>query len=137
MEDRLYLVSAHDIADLRNCLSRGLVPPDLEAKLTRLARGELAHRSIAQNCRTIIALLQAANLEGFKGVTGEDCEQLLRVLAYVRKDDDAIPDYRADGFADDHQRSVTQNQGLALTNQEMSWNETSFVFLDNDASWQF
>jgi len=28
-------------------------------------------------------------------------ERLLRVLAYVRKDDDAIPDYRPEGLTDD------------------------------------
>jgi hypothetical protein len=31
------------------------------------------------------------------------CERLLRVLAYVRKDDDSIPDYQPGGFVDDQQ----------------------------------
>ena len=36
-------------------------------------------------------------------------ERLLRVLAYVRKDDDAIPDYKPEGFTDDQReiRSAT------------------------------
>ena len=87
--------------NLRDELIRGNVPADLEAKLIKLARDNLAHRSIEQNCRTIIALLQAAQQGAFKEASPEACERLLQVLAYVRKDDDAIPDYRPDGFTDD------------------------------------
>src|SRR5580765_4365988 len=99
----LHLVSAHDLRDLGDALSRGHVPPELEAKLNRLAKGDMVHRSIEKNCRTIIALLQASQGGAFREASRAECERLLRVLAYVRKDDDAIPDYRSDGFIDDQQ----------------------------------
>jgi hypothetical protein len=99
----LHLVTAHDLKSLRDELTRGNVPPDLEAKLSKLAAGNLGHRFIERNCRTIIALLQAAQQGSFKQASLGACERLLRLLAYVRKDDDAIPDYRPDGFTDDQQ----------------------------------
>ena len=85
------------------------VPPDLEAKLIRLAKGDLISRAIEKNCRTIIALIQASQEGSFREANREERERLLRVLAYVRKDDDAICDYRPDGFVDDQQelRAVT------------------------------
>jgi hypothetical protein len=108
---RLNMLSDHELEDLRHKIERGQVPSDFEAKLINLARGNLAHRSIEQNCRTMIALLQAAHQGAFKEPTPTDCKQLLRVIAYVRKDDDAIPDYRPDGFTDDQQamRAVAGN----------------------------
>ena len=48
----LHLVTVHDLRDLREEPARGHVPRDLEAKLIKLAAGDLAHRSIEQNCRT-------------------------------------------------------------------------------------
>jgi len=105
----LHLVTAHDLQDLRAALARGHIPPDLEAKLIKLAKGDLVLRSIEKNCRTIIALLQASQEGSFRAASPEERERLLRVLAYVRKDDDAIADYRSDGFVDDQQelRKVT------------------------------
>ena len=115
---RLHLVSAHELQDLRQKLARGQVPPDLEAKLIKLAGGDLVHRAIEQNCRTMIALLRAAHEGAFRKAVQEDCERLLRVLAYVRKDDDAVPDYRSDGFIDDQQemRLVTRDLDSLLQN---------------------
>lgn len=57
---RLHLVSSHEVAELRRALARGVLPADLEAKLARLAKGELLHHFVEQNCRTMIALLLAA-----------------------------------------------------------------------------
>jgi hypothetical protein len=114
----LYLVTVHDLQDLRAALARGYIPPDLEAKLIRLARGGLAWRSIEKNCRTIIGLLQASHEGSFRAASPEECERLLRVLAYVRKDDDAIPDYRADGFVDDQQELREVTSGLNPMLQE-------------------
>jgi len=99
----LYLVTAHDVQGLRSALARGRCPADLEAKLARLSGGSLSERYVEQNCRLIVALLLAAQQNSFTQATPADRERLLRVLAYVRKDDDAIPDYRPDGFADDQQ----------------------------------
>ncbi len=115
---RLHLVSSHEFQDLHQRLARGQVPPDLESKLVKLSQGDLAHRSIEQNCRTIIALLQAAHEGSFKAASPQQCDRLLRVLAYVRKDDDAIPDYRLDGFVDDQQemRLATRELDSLLQN---------------------
>src|SRR5262245_8030982 len=103
MPDRLRMVSTHELDDLRCWLARGQIPRDLEAKLAKLTEGDLGHRAIEQNCRTIFALLQAVDEGCFKASCPGDHERLLRVLAYVRKDDDAIPDYQPDGFIDDLQ----------------------------------
>jgi len=99
----LYLVSAHDLQDLGAALACGRIPLDFEAKLIRLAKGDLAWQSIERNCRTIIALLQASQEGSFREASPEERARLLRVLAYVRMDDDAISDYRSDGFVDDQQ----------------------------------
>jgi hypothetical protein len=99
----LYLVSAHELQELSATLARGELPSDFEAKLMRLAEGDLIHRFLAGNCRLFAALLVAAQDGLFKEANRAVCERLLRVLAYVRKDDDAIADYKAGGFLDDHQ----------------------------------
>ena len=99
----LYLVTAHDVQGLRSALAQGRLPADLEAKLARLAGGSLIERYVEQNCRLIVALLLAAQENSFTQATPADRERLLRVLAYVRKDDDAIPDYRPGGYFDDQQ----------------------------------
>ena len=99
----LHLVTAHDIQRLRTALAHGRLPLDFEAKLARLGEGSLIHRNVEQNSRLFFALLLAALECSFTGAAPADRDRLLRVLAYVHKDDDAIPDYRPDGFVDDHQ----------------------------------
>ncbi len=98
----LHLVSAPELENLREALSEGRVPLDLQAKLDTLARQGLLHHFIEQNSMLFISLLLAAQAGEFHGATPADRERLLRVLAYVRKDDDAIPDQRPGGFVDDH-----------------------------------
>jgi hypothetical protein len=97
------LVNTHELQELRAALAHGKLPPDLEAKLARLAEGDLLHRFLARNCRLFAALFQAARDGFFKDASQAQLERLLRVLAYVRKNDDAIPDYRHGGFLDDQQ----------------------------------
>lgn len=97
----LYLITPQELEELRNALGRGHVPPDFERKLNGLAGGDLTSGMVEQNCRLFIALLQAAHSGRFEPVRPDDCDRLLRVLAYVRKDDDAIADYKPNGFADD------------------------------------
>ena len=99
----LNLVTAHDLNNLRHALTGGEPPPDLEAKLMKLANGDLTHRFIEQNCRVFIALILAAQDGSFRDATAAEIERLMRVLAYVRKDDDEIPDYGEGGFKDDQQ----------------------------------
>jgi hypothetical protein len=118
----LHLVTAFELQDLRHALARGDVPSDLEAKLNSLAMGNLGHRFIEQNCRTLIALIQAVEDGVFKAASPAECEWLLRVLAYVRADDDAIPDYRPDGFADDQQEVRAATHALSpLLQAFKSW----------------
>ncbi len=111
----LHLVSPHDLQALAVAVAGGELPADFEKKLQSLATADLGRCFIAQNCRTMIALLRAAGDGSYQQATRQDCERLLRVLAYVRKDEDAIPDYRIDGFADDQQEvraAVTELGGL-------------------------
>ena len=99
----LRLVTPYEVQELASALARGRVPPDFEAKLTRLSEGNLIHHYVQQNSRLFFELLLAALESSFAGATPVERERLLRVLAYVRKDDDAIPDYRMGGFVDDQQ----------------------------------
>jgi len=99
----LHLVTAHDVQELISALAKGRLPPDFEAKLTRLGEGSLIQRYVEQHSRLFFALLLASLESSFAQATPTERERLLRVLAYVRKDDDAIPDYRQDGFIDDQQ----------------------------------
>ena len=100
----LHLVTTYDVQELRNALAQGRLPVDFEAKLAKLANGSLNDRYVEQNSRLFFALLLAALASGFTEATPSDRERLLRVLAYVRKDDDAIPDYLPGGFIDDQQQ---------------------------------
>jgi hypothetical protein len=99
----LHLVTPHDVQEVRSALAKGRLPLDFEAKLARLHEGDLIHRYVEQNSRLFLVLLLAALESSFTESTLAQRERLLRVLAYVRKDDDAIPDYRSGGFLDDQQ----------------------------------
>ena len=112
----LYLVTDQELQQMRNAIARGTMPPDFEAKLKKLAGGSLLHRSVEQNCRLLIALLMAARDGAFVEADESARERLLRVLAYVRKDDDAMPDYKPEGFADDQRevRAVAVELGALL-----------------------
>ncbi len=96
-------VTEFELEDLRSSLTTKGLPVDLEMKLNKLATGNLSQRFIEQNCRTILTFLTASLGGVFTQATDAECDRLLRVLTYVRKDDDAIPDYQPDGFLDDQQ----------------------------------
>jgi len=102
-----YLVTANDVQDLRAAVVKGRLPADFEAKLTKLGEGSLIERYVEHNCRLIFALLVAALQGSFIQASASDRERFLRVLAYVRKDDDAIPDYLSGGYMDDQQEVRT------------------------------
>ena len=97
----LQLVNRREVEDLRHALLAGELPPDFEVKLHRLADEGLGDQVMEHNCRWFWALLEAARNGSFQKIAPSDCEQILRVLAYVRKDDDAIPDFLPGGFWDD------------------------------------
>ena len=117
----LNLVTAQELQELREALMDGRPPRDLEIKLTRLENGSLLHRFVQQNARLMIALLVAAFSGSFREGTRAELERLLRVLAYVRKEDDATPDYRPDGFVDDQQeiRAMLSEMGDLLQSFKM------------------
>ena len=107
---------------MRTALAKGRLPLDFEAKLARLHEGDLIHRYVEQNSRLFFVLLLAALESLFTESTLAQRERLLRVLAYVRKDDDAIPDYRRSGFLDDQQEVRAAAMELApLLNAFKVW----------------
>jgi|SRR5580765_6934118 hypothetical protein len=112
----LNLVTPQELQELREALLDGRPPRDLELKLNRLAAGGLLHRFVEQNSRLIISLLVAAYGGEFREANRASLERLLRVLAYVRKEDDATPDCRPDGFVDDQQeiRAMLNEMGDLL-----------------------
>lgn len=112
----LNLVTPQELAQLREALMDGRAPRDLELKLTRLGNGSLLHRFVEQNSRRIIALLVAAYNGDFREANRASLERLLRVLAYVRKEDDANPDQHPDGLVDDQQeiRAMLSEMGDLL-----------------------
>jgi hypothetical protein len=111
-----YWITAPELEALRSALARGSLPSDFLGKLRSLAVGDLSHRFIEQSCRLFAELLLATEEGAFRDVSPAERERLLRVLAYVRKDDDAIPDYTPEGFVDDQQevRAVTVELGGLL-----------------------
>ena len=98
----LHLVTPHELHALRQALRDGKLPVDLAAKLARLSAVDLRERYLQQNSVLFIGLWTAAETGAFVRARPEEREQLLRMLAYVRKDDDAIPDTWPGGFDDDH-----------------------------------
>jgi len=98
-------ITVHDLEALREALVRGSLPHDFLDKLRGLAGGDISHRFIEQNCSLFAALLLAAENCFVRDVKPAERERLLRVLAYVRKDEDAIPDSFTGGFEDD-QREI-------------------------------
>lgn len=84
-------------------LRRGALPLDFESKLCRLRGGNLTERFVEQTSRLIFELLLAHEQGLFREITSADRARLLQVLAYIRKDEDAVPDYQRDGYKDDAQ----------------------------------
>src|SRR3954466_8484600 len=91
--DFLHVVTAGELEELKQAIVRRSLPLDFETKLMRLAQGDLTHRFVERSCRLFAVLLLAVQDEMF-GASKADCERLLRVLAYVRKDDDLVADYK-------------------------------------------
>jgi len=112
----LHWINAHELEELRATLAHGNLPADFLWKLKRLAGGDLNQRFIERNCRQFAALLLATEAGEFRDLSPAERERLLRVLAYVRKEDDARPDYAPEGLTDDQQevRAVLVELGRLL-----------------------
>jgi len=114
----LHWVTPQELEALREALGQGGLPPDFLEKLGRLAGGDLSQRFIEQNCRVFAALLMASETGAFPDASPVQRERLLRVLAYVRNNEDAIPDYSADGLTDDQKEvlaAIVELGGLLQT----------------------
>jgi hypothetical protein len=110
--DPLTLVSAEELQAMVNAARKSQWPVDFEEKLDRLAHGDLQHNYLEQNCRLFCALLEAGLNGEFKEATPEELERLARVLAYVRKEDDVISDFRPLGYTDDFQQMRAAGSAL-------------------------
>jgi len=99
----LHWINERELEELRATLAHGNLPPDFLWKLKQLAGGDLNHRFIERNCRQFAALLLATEAGEFRDLSPAERERLLRVLAYVRKEDDARPDTAPEGLTDDQQ----------------------------------
>ena len=97
----LQFLTPDDLEEMQTAISKGALPPDFETKLVRLANDTLLHQFVEQNCRLFAGLLVAAHTSSFIDATAAAQARLLRVLAYVRKENDQVPDYKPGGFMDD------------------------------------
>jgi len=100
--EALGLVNTAEISALRQSLGAGRVPPDLLQKIERLRVEDYREHDLQRQSRLVLSLLLAAEEGQFTRVSRWDRERLIRLMAYVRKDEDAIPDARPHGYDDDH-----------------------------------
>jgi hypothetical protein len=98
----LEMVTRTEMKALSDALQREHVPADLRAKLDRLSANDPREHYLKQQSLLLASLLMSPAARSFCALHQRDCERLLRMLAYVRKDDDAIPDVWPDGMVDDH-----------------------------------
>lgn len=118
----LDLLTSQEVECLRALLQQQQIPLDLKEKLAGLEEGDLGDRFVAQNCQTMLALLLATYEGSFLEPSLLEQRLMLSVLAYVRKDNDSIPDWRIDGFTDDmHEIRVALVQLGPLLNRFKTW----------------
>jgi len=98
----LDMVTKAEMENLCDSLHQGHVPSDLQAKLERLRTDDPKEFYLKQQSLLLMSLLMSPAAQSYCTLRPNVCERLLRMVAYVRKDDDAIPDTWADGMADDH-----------------------------------
>src|SRR6266481_9777590 len=68
----LQLLTPGELLDLKQTVERRAIPLDFEAKLNRLAKGNLVQRFVSKHCADFIALLFAARDGGFSKATAAD-----------------------------------------------------------------
>ncbi len=109
---RLSLVEKWELEALRTALNRGALPSHFESKLRRLAQEGLTHYFIEHTSRIFIAMWLAARRGGFLRCQPEHLDLMLKVLAYVDKENDFIPDDHPGGYTDDYE--IIRNAGKQL-----------------------
>lgn len=98
----LEMVTEAEIEALCDALHQDQIPADLRAKLDRLRTDDPKEFYLRQQSLLLALLLMSSAALGFCSLRPQVCRRLLRMLAYVRKDADAIPDTWPGGMADDH-----------------------------------
>jgi len=98
----LEMVTKAEMESLCDSLHQDHVPADLRAKLDRLRTDDPKELYLKQQSLLLASLLMSPAARDFCSLRPNVCQRLLRMLAYVRKDDDAIPDTWPGGMADDH-----------------------------------
>lgn len=98
----LEMVTDAEMEALCDALHQDHLPADLQAKLNRLRVDDPRELYLKHQSLLLSSLLMSPAAREFCLVRPRVCERLLRMLAYVRKDDDAIPDTWPGGMADDH-----------------------------------
>lgn len=98
----LNMISSQEMNVLCHTLQKGLTPSDLAAKLSKLRDDSPKEYYLKQQSELLLSLLKSQASAEFCRIHPDECQLLLRALAYVRKDDDAVPDTLPGGFDDDH-----------------------------------
>lgn len=122
LQSALGLVSPSEVEQLRQAIADRRLPDDLVDKLFRLERGDLAMRHVAHTSLTLLEMLQAACQGEFDALSPSDFEEVLHVLAYVRKEDDAIPDFLPTGYLDDQKEvRLAEHELAAVIGRFKAW----------------
>jgi hypothetical protein len=100
--EALNMVTAWELEALCHALRERRIPADLKAKVAGFRVDDPKEFYLKRQSELLLAFLLAPEASQYCRLRPDDCQRLLRVLAYVRKDDDAIPDTRPGGFVDDH-----------------------------------
>ncbi len=118
----LNLVTRSEMEALGDTLRRGDVPADLAAKLDRLRTDDPRELFLKQQSRILEWLLQSLAAWENCRLRPREAERLLRMLAYVRKEDDAIPDTWPGGMADDYDlMRITCTEFRELLDRFKAW----------------
>jgi len=97
------MVTGAEMSNLCEALHSGQLPPDLRSKINRLRADDLRECYLKQQSLLLASFLMSPGAIEFCRLRPQDCQRLLRMLAYVRKDEDAIPDTWPDGMLDDYE----------------------------------
>lgn len=98
----LQMVTQAELEAFEDALKRGHLPGDLMDKLDELQTDQHRDFYLKQQSLLIGRLLLAVSAQEYAHVSPHEGEKLLRILAYVRKEDDLIPDSWPGGMTDDH-----------------------------------
>ena len=96
------MVTEAEIKALNEALDQGHLPADLRAKLGGLRTDDPRELYLKRQSLLLGSLLMSPAAVAYCRLHPRVGERLLRMLAYVRKDDDVIPDTWSGGMADDH-----------------------------------